>query len=108
MTFRRSDQQRNSRYSQGGTVELIGNNIGWWERHVYQRSDSDVVFTVTSRYARRPDLLANDLYNTPILQWFILQYNAIVDINEEFIEGSTITLPTKARLFGELLARRPG
>lgn len=106
MTFRRSDQQRTGRYSQGGTIELHGNAIAWWERQVYPKSETDISYTISPIYARRPDLLANDLYGTPILQWFILQYNTIVDINNEFVEGNKLILPTKARLFGELLTRR--
>ncbi len=105
MTFRRSDQQRNTRYSQGGTVELSGNKIAWWERRVYEKSVNDVSVTISPRYSRRPDLLAYDLYGTPMLAWFILQYNTISDINAEFVEGAKFTLPTKSRLFGELLAR---
>ena len=101
----RSDQIRNSRYSQGGTVDVDGNRLGWWERIVFQKSPLDVTLTITKKYARRPDLLAIDMYGKANLQWFVLQFNNISDINEDFIEGKVITLPTKSRLIGEMLGK---
>lgn len=101
----RSDQVSNSRYSQGGTVEYVGGRLGWWERLKFKTSPLDVTLTVTKRYARRPDLMALDMYGKATLQWFVLQYNNVSDVNEDFIEGTVITLPTKSRLFGEMLGK---
>ena len=101
----RSDQVTNSRYSQGGSVDVKDNRIGWWERKMFTRSPLDVTIKITRKYARRPDILAYDMYGKSSLQWFILQYNGVLDVNEDFIEGVEITLPTKSRLLGEMLGK---
>lgn len=103
--MRRSDQQRSGRFVYGGTPTLNNNRLGWWERRLFERSPLDVPFVITKRYDRRPDLLAYDLYGRANLMWFILQYNNVLDINTEFVEGIELTLPTSQRLFGEILAR---
>lgn len=106
LLFRRSDQQNSGRYVFGGQVEVLGTRLGWWERTIFPKSTSDVKVTIISKYRGRPDNLAYDLYGKANLQWFILQYNNIVDVTTEFVEGVELILPTKARLFGELLVRK--
>lgn len=105
MTFTRSDQVRNSRYNQGGKADVSGNRLGWWERKLYKSSPMDISLTLSKRYALRPDLVAIDMYGKANLMWFVLQYNSISDLTEDFVEGSVIYLPTKGRLFGELLSK---
>lgn len=105
MAIQRSDQQRGGRYVQGGTVEANGARLGWWERKTYDRSPTDIVYTITANYAHRPDLLAYDLYGRTTLQWFVLQYNNASDVYTDFTEGTIIELPTRSRLFGELLSK---
>jgi len=105
MAFQRSDQQRGGRMVQGGVVELKGNRIGWWERAVFTKSPTDIPYTITAKYAHRPDLLAFDLYGRATLQWFIMQYNTVSDLYGDFNEGTVILLPTRSRLFGELLSK---
>lgn len=95
----------NGRYAVGGTTTINGNKLGWWERKIFPRSPLDVEFPITKRYAGRPDLVAFDMYGKATLMWVVLQYNTILDVTEEFVEGKTIILPTKARLFSELLKR---
>lgn len=102
----RSDQQYLGRYSYGGTSTVSGNSITWWERSSFSTSSTDVPFTITKSYALRPDKLAYDMYGKASLMWFILQYNNIVDINEEFVVGNTILLPTKTRVFTDLLKKQ--
>lgn len=104
-TSNRSDLQRNSRYAQGGTSTVVGNRITWWDRTVFPTSALDVNLVITRKYARRPDVLAYDMYGSASLQWFVLQYNNISDVNVDFVEGATITLPTRDRLFRELLSK---
>lgn len=101
----RSDQIRNGRYFQGGNVDATPDAIGWWEAKVFPRSSSDVEIEITPKHAGRPSLLAYDVYGQSELGWFILQYNNIVDDNEEFIEGCKIMLPTAQRLNTELLTK---
>jgi len=103
MTARRSDQQYLSRYSSGGTTSYVGGRIGWWDRTVFTPSDTDITYTISTKYDGRPDKLAYDTYGRDGLAWFILQYNNIIDYNTEFVTGATIKLPTTARTFTELL-----
>lgn len=104
MDIRRSDQRRDGRYVQGGKVDVKGNRLGWWERRIFPKAHSDIQYTITKKYTGRPDLLAYDMYGRANLQWFILQYNNISDVNVEFVEGAEILLPTSQRVFGELLS----
>lgn len=105
MASQRSDQQRGGRYVHGGTVAVLGNRLGWWERKKFAKSPTDIVYKISAQYANRPDLLAFDMYGKATLQWFIMQYNAISDLYEDFKEGDIILLPDKGRLFGELLSQ---
>lgn len=82
-----------------------GNRLGWWERKIFEKSTSDVPFTITPKYQYRPDRLAYDLYGRANLQWFVLQYNNVIDLHIDFAVGKTIILPTKSRLFTELLSK---
>lgn len=100
----KSNRQTEGRYVQGGKTDDYIDRLGWWERKVFNQSPSDVTLTLISKYNRRPDLLAYDLYGKAGLQWFILQYNTISDITT-FEGGLEITLPTKERLFGEMLSK---
>lgn len=102
----RSDRQNSGRYIQGGGVESYPNRIGWWERVQYQFSDSDVELTLPAKYNKRPDLVAFEMYGSSRLQWLILQYNNIIDINTEFVTGKTIRLPLRSRVYSEMLARQ--
>lgn len=105
MATTRSTQIQTGRYVQGGDSDSTTGKLGWWERRIFPRSTSDVQFKISTKYHRRPDLLAFDVYGRATLMWVILQYNNIVDINEEFLEGKTITLPTQVRLQTEILAK---
>ena len=100
----RSDNVPRGRYTAGGTSESFTDRIGWWNRKIFPTSETDVFVTLTPRYALRPDNLMFDMYGTASISWLVLQYNNIIDINTEFIVGSVIRLPTKSRLFTQLLS----
>lgn len=104
-TTARSDQVRDGRYVQGGTPDQFSNRIGWWERRAFAPSVTDVVLPLPARYALRPDLLAYDVYGKATLAWVILQYNNIIDINVEFVQGATILVPTRERVQTEFLTK---
>lgn len=99
----KSTDNNKSRYKKGGTTEVYATRLGWWERYVYEKNKSDVEFVITQRYHLRPDQLASDVYGSPVLMWVILQYNNILDVNTEFVQGKVILLPTPARLKTELI-----
>lgn len=87
-----------SRMLSGGTSEIKGNKIGWWERKPLPKEGStDREIILDEEYAGRPDLVAFDYLGTSRLMWLVLQYNNIVDLNEEFILGTKIVLPSAIR-----------
>jgi hypothetical protein len=99
-----SMKKENSRYLQGGVSDIGKNYIRWWERRILKKDDnSDVVYVISRVYAAAPDLIAYDYYGRNDLGWLILQYNNVVDINEELAVGKAILLPSKDRVFYEMV-----
>ncbi len=103
-----SAQNPTSRYVQGGVTDVYNNRLGWWSGFVISPSPTDVSFPLEPKYHQRPDLLAFDAYGNSTLMWLVLQYNKIVDINEEFVAGALITLPTKSRVFSSIMTNQAG
>lgn len=99
MASRNSTESRDSRYTQGGETERYEERLGWWERDLesFPESSDDVFVTIGPAYDKRPDKMASDLYGRPTMMWIILQYNTIVDINEEFRAGKRIRIPEPSR-----------
>jgi|TARA_B100002019_G_scaffold175292_1_gene151511 hypothetical protein len=60
------------------------------------QSASDELYTIESRYDKRPDLLANDLFGTVQLWWVFALRNPdkIIDPLEDFTSGTEIFLPS--------------
>lgn len=98
----KSNQQTSGRFVQGGLVDDFVDRLGWWERRVFPKHSSDVTILLPAKYNMRPDLLAYDLYGKATLHWFILQYCSISDVTT-FVQGVELTLPTRSRLFGQML-----
>lgn len=87
----------------GGETNIKGSKLGWWERKTIEREEhSDIRIRLNAEYDRRPDLIAYDYYGTVTLTWLVLQYNNIVDLEEEFLEGMEIVIPSKARALTEI------
>lgn len=99
MASRNSVESRDSRLVQGGDTDRYENRLGWWERDLdmFQQNTSDLVVTIAPKYDRRPDKMATDFFGRPTLMWILLQYNSIVDINEEFVAGKKIRVPEPSR-----------
>lgn len=101
-----SVRRRDSRFVQGGTSTVKEKAVGWWERKegFNTRADDDIdIKSLPAFYNGRPDLLSYDLYQNNNLEWIILQYNNIVDINEEFVTGARILAPSPSRVNGAML-----
>ena len=92
-------RKRLTRYLQGGTSELSGDKIAWWERkEISKPAMDDISIFIDMVFAERPDLVAEQYYSTAELEWLVLQYNNIIDIKEEFVYGKTITIPSNSRV----------
>jgi len=59
------------------------------------RADDDILYSITSAYTYRPDLLAHDLYDDRRLWWIFAQRNpdVIKDPVYDFVAGTEIYLP---------------
>lgn len=100
-----SVRKKNSRYVQGGVSSVGQRFIRWWEREEFITDDvTDLLYTIPVVYAGLPDLISFDYYGRNDLGWLILQYNNIVDINEELVTGAIIKLPSKNRVFYSILS----
>lgn len=109
MTFvTNSTDDPNSRYVQGGVTDRFANRLGWWERTPIVKASDDQTIPLESRYNKRPDLLAYDLYGKAVLAWLILEFNLIVDVNTQFVTGSLISFPTSARVYSSILTNQTG
>ena len=99
---------KESRYVQGGLTDRYPTRLGWWERRALRKSDTDITIIVQPGEDRRPDLVAAKAYGKANLQWLVLQYNAIVDIETEFTAGTEIRLPNPRRLALDILTQQVG
>lgn len=100
--------RRSSRYTQGGTTDVYQNRLGFWERRILEQQDDDMVITLLSDEDRRPDLVAFKMYGKAELQWLVLQYNNIVDVETEFTTGTEIRLPNQRRVNLDILTQPVG
>lgn len=64
------------------------------------KQPGDVIYIIDAIYERRPDLLANDLYNDSSLWWVFAARNpnAIEDPIFDFVAGRTIYIPNQETL----------
>lgn len=96
--------KRHSRLLNGGDTEIKGNKLGWWERAKIDKNVSgDIKVTIPDVYNKRPDLMAHRVYGKSNLFWLILQYNNIVDIEEEFVTGRELILPSRIRTLSSIV-----
>lgn len=61
------------------------------------------VFRVTSATEGRPDLIANRLYGTPLLDWVIISFNGVSDTMNWPRAGDVIEYPLVNVVLPELL-----
>ena len=97
-----------TRYTRGGTSDIYNTRVGWWERVVFEKDTTDVFFDITNETERRPDLISYAMYGDVVYTWMVLQFNNIVDVNEELVAGTTLKLPTPSRLNTMMLANSAG
>ena len=66
------------------------------------KSRADRLYEVESKYAKRPDLLAHELFGTVRLWWVFALRNPdeIVDPIEDFVSGLSIYIPTRETIDG--------
>lgn len=85
--------QKNGRYTRGGTTEVSSRFVEWWERYDIEHDTSDLVYVLEAKYVGRPDLLSWAFYGTTSYKWIIMQYNDILD-PRELVAGLMLLMPT--------------
>lgn len=101
----RSDKMPRCRYNVGGTTTVTNSKLGWWEKAVWPPSDTDIAVTISPKYEHSPSKMAYDFYGDSKLDWVILQNNNILDVQTEFVVGAVVKIPSKTRVFTEILAK---
>lgn len=100
--------KKRSRMLNGGTTEVKGNKLGWWERKALEKDPAtDIVVTITPVLERRPHAIAYKFFGKSVLFWLVLQYNNIVDVEEELTLGTEIVLPSRNRALSLLSSESP-
>lgn len=103
-----------SRFNGTERTIIRGNEtFGAWAQQSWLKVKPDdrfiKVFQVDNRYDGRPDLISDDVYNTPLLSWVLIAFNAI-HYNDKLARsafrwprsGSTIYYPSDVIVIPEL------
>lgn len=85
-------------------TKMFNNFLDVWESRTITKDPADVVFTITTTYQFRPDLLAFDLYGDSALWWVfaVRNPNTIKDPIFDMVAGISIFLPNKNNLVKDL------
>lgn len=103
-----STDSRYSRYVQGGLTDRYANRLGWWEPRNFTFDDDDIRFIISKNTEARPDLISFEAYGKAMFYWVVLQYNNIVDVEEELKAGMEIRLPKYSRLMLSIMNKKVG
>lgn len=91
------------RYNKGGKTEKFPKRLGWWDRTLdTTRQIDDVTFIITNDVEFREDMISAAVYGRDDLGWLILQYNNIVDINEELKTNTILYMPSPKRALSDI------
>ena len=103
-----STYERNGRYVHGGSTEVNNDAVEYWDRKVFDTDLTDTLYTIEEMFEGRPEKLAAIIYGDSRLWWLICQYNAIIDIQSEFVVGKQLKLPTRERVNSVFLTGKDG
>jgi len=93
-----------SRFFQTEELIVDGNEtFGVWNRPSFlkTRPSEDKIdrYRVTSRTEGKPDLISNQLYGTPLLDWVLIAFNGVRDPLNWPRAGDTIEYPIDSIVF---------
>ena len=91
---------RYAKTSPYSTTEIGKETLSILDKRLFAFDPDDILYEIDSFYARRPDLLAHDLYGTSKLWWVFMHRNmdTITDPIFAFAEGVQIRIPKKTTL----------
>lgn len=80
------------------------NYLDFWNGAYITPNSTDILFTLDSKYNKRPDLLSFDYYKTSQLWWIFMLRNpdVIKDPIYDFLTGTTIYIPGPETIKGYL------
>jgi hypothetical protein len=76
-----------------GATDIIGRFMVYYTHRVVPPNILDTIIVLDQQYARRPDLLAADLYGDPDLFWIVAIRNGLQDPVFDFRAGELYTIP---------------
>jgi len=81
--------------------------FGMWKRPDFMKvenvSDTDVFyFSIDQSTAGRPDLISQQMYGTPMLEWVVIMFNRPLNPIGWPKSGTVIKLPTQSVVFSGL------
>lgn len=93
-----------SPYATTPQVADVINYLGYWNGTFIAPKSTDILFTLDSKYNKRPDLLSYDYYKTSQLWWIFMLRNPdiIKDPIYDFLTGTTIYIPNQDSIKGFL------
>ena len=91
---------RYAKTSPYSTTEIGKETLSILDKRLFAFDPDDILYEIDSFYARRPDLLAHDLYGASKLWWVFMHRNmdTITDPIFAFAEGVQIRIPKKTTL----------
>ena len=91
---------RYAKTSPYSTTEIGKETLSILDKRLFAFDPDDILYEIDSFYARRPDLLAHDLYGSSKLWWVFMHRNmdTITDPIFAFAEGVQIRIPKKTTL----------
>jgi hypothetical protein len=94
VTYKNTSMYRNTK--------LRDNYLDIYQPAIVPNFDDVKEFTITSKYHKRPDILANDLYGNAALWWVFVVYNRgmIRDPLFDFVNGIKILVPNSINSLG--------
>lgn len=104
----RATDSKNSRYVNGGTTDIYTSRLGWWEKRELDFADDDIRFVIDKSTEARPDMISYQVYGKAMYYWVVLQYNNIIDLQEELLAGKEIRLPKFSRLILSIMNKKTG
>ena len=84
------------------STPIVVNNIvtfGRWDRPNWMNEENVstqniITLKINQNYAGRPDLIANDYYNSPFLEWVVILFNRPLEPLGFPKAGSVIKIPS--------------
>lgn len=97
-----------SRFSSTEMVIIEGNETyGRWNMPSFlkeQPDDSDIgIFKVTASTECRPDLISQEIYGTPLLDWVLISFNNVRNVLNWPKSGDLIEYPVESIVIPEVL-----